>query len=432
MQQTQPRRADLESNTSLQYDSFQSIERKPESNAGHGDEPPDGGRVAWTQVLLLHIVFFNTWGVANGYGVFQSYYTSVLGQSGSSVSWIGSIQVFFLFSVGVIAGRLTDAGHFRLTFTAGVLLQLVGIFMTSLGTEYWQIFLSQAVCLGIGNGLTFVPALSVVSQYFKRNRALAVGLAAAGAAVGGLVYPVMINQLIFHDKFGFPWTIRVMGFIMLATYMPCIILFKPRHPPRKTGPWIDTSAFKELPFIFFTISMFLNFWGLYFAFFYLGTYARDQIGFAEPINLLLVLNGIGVVGRILPNFIADRWTGLLNLLIPLSFAAGVLVFGWIAVESEAGLYIFAAIYGLIAAALQALFPTVATTMTPEPNRTGTRVGMILSFVSLANLSGPAICGALIQANGGSYIGAQIFAGSSIMLGALMAVAARVAKGGRSN
>ncbi|KAI1866685.1 uncharacterized protein JN550_007538 [Neoarthrinium moseri] len=393
------------------------------------DGPPDGGAVAWTQVLLMHIVFFNTWGVANGYGVFQTYYTQALGQSESAISWIGSVQVFFLFSIGVGAGRLADAGYFRVTFTLGVFLQVFGIFMASLSTVYWQIILSQAVCLGIGNGLAFTPALAVTSQYFQKYRAAAVGISAAGAAVGGLVYPVLINRLIFHDNFGFPWTMRVMGFIMLATYVPCLILFKPRLPPRKTGPWIDTSAFTELPFVFFTFSMFFNFWGLYFAFFYLGTFARDQIGVTEPINLVMILNGVGIIGRILPTLIADRWTGLLNIVIPLSFSASILVYCWAAISSESGLYAFAVIYGLIAASLQALLPATCTTMTPEPSKTGTRVGMILGFISLANVTGPALCGALIQRQSGSYLGAQAFSASSILLGAFMAVAARVAKTG---
>ncbi|KAI1850332.1 hypothetical protein JX266_004190 [Neoarthrinium moseri] len=393
------------------------------------DGPPDGGAVAWTQVLLMHIVFFNTWGVANGYGVFQTYYTQALGQSESAISWIGSVQVFFLFSIGVGAGRLADAGYFRVTFTLGVFLQVFGIFMASLSTVYWQIILSQAVCLGIGNGLAFTPALAVMSQYFQKYRAAAVGISAAGAAVGGLVYPVLINRLIFHDNFGFPWTMRVMGFIMLATYVPCLILFKPRLPPRKTGPWIDTSAFTELPFVFFTFSMLFNFWGLYFAFFYLGTFARDQIGVTEPINLVMILNGVGIIGRILPTLIADRWTGLLNIVIPLSFSASILVYCWAAISSEPGLYAFAVIYGLIAAALQALLPATCTTMTPEPSKTGTRVGMILGFVSLANVTGPALCGALIQRQSGSYLGAQAFSASSILLGAFMAIAARVAKTG---
>ncbi|EHK24142.1 uncharacterized protein TRIVIDRAFT_67765 [Trichoderma virens Gv29-8] len=418
----------VEPDANVSYDTDQSapgsqeLENKP-------NDPPDGGFTAWIHVLLMHIIFFNTWGVANGYGVFQEYYTQTLGQSQSSISWIGSVQVFFLFSIGAFAGRLTDLGYFRITFTCGVLLQLLGIFMTSLCTAYWQIFLAQSVCLGIGNGLTFCPAIAVLSQYFNKYRAFAVGLSAAGAAVGGLVYPVLINQLIFHHNFGFPWTLRIMGFIMLATYIPCLIWFKPRLPPRKTGGWTDTSAFSDVPFLFFSLSMFLNFWGLYFAFFYLGTFSRDKIGTKEPIDLLMVLNGVGIVGRVLPTIVADKWAGMLNMLIPMSFAASLLVFCWAAVSSTAGLYAFAIVYGLIAASLQALFPAVATTMTPDPSRTGTRVGMILGFVSFSTLTGPAICGAIIERQNGSYLGAQMFAASCILLGALMALAARIAKAG---
>ncbi|KAH6884920.1 major facilitator superfamily domain-containing protein [Thelonectria olida] len=417
-------RSDDDPSVSLEQSILQIEQQSPPPQP---NEAPDGGLVAWVQVFLAHIVFFNTWGVANGYGIFQQYYTQTLGESESSISWIGSVQVFFLFLVGVPAGRLTDGGHFRLIFTCGVFLQVLGIFMASLSKTYWQIFLAQAVCVGIGNGCAFCPALAALSQYFNKYRAFAVGLAAAGGAVGGLVYPVLINWLIFKDGFGFPWTLRVMGFLMLATYVPCLVWLKPRLPPRTSGPWIDWSAFHELPFVFFSMSMFLNFWGLYFAFFYLGTFARDQIGIAEPIYLLMILNGVGVIGRIVPNIIGDKWTGTLNMLIPLSFAASLLVYCWAAIESKAGLFAFAVIYGLIAAALQALFPAVATTMTPDPSRTGTRVGMILGLVSFANLTGPAICGALVNEEHGSYLGAQLFAASSILLGAIMALAVRIVK-----
>lgn len=390
---------------------------------------PDGGRVAWLHALLTHIVFFNTWGVSNGYGIFQQYYTQHLPQSASSISWIGSFQVFLLFFVGIAAGRLTDAGYFRTTFACGVFLQVFGLFMTSLCTSYWEVFLAQAVCLGLGNGCTFCPAVAVLSQYFSKNRAFAIGLAAAGAAVGGLVYPVIVNWLVLHDILGFPWTLRVMGFIMLGTYIPCLIWFKPRRPPQTSGPWIDTTAFANLPFVLFSASMFLNFWGLYFTFFYLGTFARDQAGIEEPIYLLMVLNGVGIVGRIAPSIVADRYTGVLNILIPLSFAAALLMYCWAAVDSSGGLYAFAVIYGLVAAALQALFPAAATSMVPDPNKTGTQMGMVLGATSFASLTGPAICGAIIRRQEGSYLGAQMFAASSIVLGAIMALAARVAKTG---
>lgn len=391
--------------------------------------PPDGGIQAWTHVALLHIVFFNTWGVSNSFGIFQQFYASeyLPGQLPSSISWIGSVQTACLFALGVFSGRASDAGYFKHVFFAGVFLQVFGVMMTSLGHTYWQLFLTQGVCHGIGNGLTFVPALSITSTYFRTRRAIAVSLGATGAAFGGLIYPVLVQQLL--PTRGFAWTLRVMGFLMLATYTPCLIWFSPRLPPRKTGPLIDATAFKEAPFMFFAASFFFCFWGVYTVFFYISTFARDQIHLANPGNLVIVLNGAGVVGRILPGIIADRWTGMLNLLTLLCLAGSLLVYLWSQVRSASGLYVFVVVYGLVAHAVQSLYPTIGTTMTPDLNKTGTRTGMITSVVSVAVLTGPAISGALVQLDDGGYFYAQMFAGTSICASAVCIVGARVARGG---
>lgn len=401
--------------------------------------PPDGGLEAWTQVLCMHFTFFNSWGVNNSFSIFQQLYTSTLPESASNISWIGSVQTSLLFFMGVFAGRATDAGYFRAVYATGVFLQLLGIFMLSLSQNYWQIFLTQAVCMGLGNGLTFSPGLSVMSSYFMRHRSLAVGLASAGAPTGGMVYPVLIDRLLYKHNIGFGWTVRAAGLVMLVTQVLGLVLYRPRYKAllqqqpqlgqSAKSPFVDWDAFKEKPFVFFTIAKFLNFWGLYFVFFYLGTYARDRLGMSSTLNLILVLNGVGVIGRIVPSIISDRITGRLNMVTPISVAAAVLVFAWMAVNSVAGLYVFTVFYGLVGGAAQSLFPATATTMTPNVRRTGTRLGMILSVVGFATLTGPAIEGALIQQKGGSYIGAQAFAASVIMLGAVFLAACRVAKTG---
>ncbi|BCS25020.1 uncharacterized protein APUU_41464S [Aspergillus puulaauensis] len=392
--------------------------------------PPDGGSIAWTQVFCMHFVFFNSWGVSNSFSVFQQLYTSTLPQSSSEIAWIGSVQVSLLFFLGALAGRATDAGYFRLVYTVGAFLQVLGLFMLSLCKTYWQIFLAQAVCMGLGNGLTFSPALSVMSSYFSRHRAVAVGLAAAGAATGGLVYPVLIDRLLYIHQVGFGWTVRAAGLVMLVTEIPGLILLRPRFTTRApTGPLIDWSAFKEPPFVFFAISMFLNFWGLYFAFFYLGNFARDRLGVESTLEFILILNGVGIVGRVVPSLIGDQVTGKLNILIPISLASAIVIYAWIAVTDPSGLYAFTVVYGLVGGAAQSLFPATATTMTPDVRRTGTRLGMILSIVGFATLTGPTIEGELISRMGGSYTGAQAFAGSSILLGCFFAVAPRVAKSG---
>lgn len=151
--------------------------------------------------------------------------------------------------------------------------------------------------------------------------------------------------------------------------------------------------------------MFLNFWGLYFAFFYLGTFARDRLAVTNTQDLILVLNGVGVIGRIGPSIIGDKYTGKLNILIPLSVASAIVILTWTAVSSFGGLYAFTVVYGLVGGAAQSLFPATATTMTPDIKRTGTRLRMIFSIAGFATLTGPAIEGALIARNGGRYIGA---------------------------
>lgn len=243
---------------------------------------------------------------------------------------------------------------------------------------------------------------------------------------------MLIDQLLYSQQIGFGWTIRAAGLLMLVTQIVALVLFQPRLPPRRTGPIVEWSAFSEPPFLFFTTSMFLNFWGLYFAFFYLGTFARDRLGLTtntDTQSLILVLNGVGIIGRTVPNIIGDRWTGNLNILIPISLSSSIVILAWTAVTSVAGLYAFTVVYGLVGGAAQSLFPATATTMTPDIKRTGTRLGMILSIVGFATVTGPAIEGALIARDGGRYRGAQVFAGVCIVLGAVAAGAARVAKVG---
>ena len=83
-------------------DSFQ-IEQG-ETSSIH--EVPDGGLEAWMQVAGAFFQFFNTWGLINAFGTFQTYYQSAFPeQSASNISWIGSIDAFLLLSAGVITGR---------------------------------------------------------------------------------------------------------------------------------------------------------------------------------------------------------------------------------------------------------------------------------------------------------------------------------------
>lgn len=391
--------------------------------------PPDGGFEAWTQVLMTHLVVVNTWGYINSFGVFQTYYVEALHHPPSDISWVGSVQIFLLFFIGSFSGRATDYGLFRLTLLVGSIFQLVGVFMTSLSTEYWQVFLAQGICTGLGNGLVFCPTLSLLSTYFNKKRSLAIGIGASGSATGGLVFPVIVQQLL--PKIGFPWTVRTIGFLMLAIHAVTLAFSKPRLPPRKSGALVEWTAFKEPPYTLFSTGMFLVFLGLYPAFYYVGSFGRNILGIteADSINYLLILNGIGLVGRIVPAHFADRYFGPLNTLIPFVFVSGLLLYCWAAVNSKGGLGGFVVVYGIFAAGIQSLFPATLSSLTTDLKKAGVRMGMVFSVISFACLTGPPIAGALIQRDDGNYLYAQIFVGTVLMAGCATLAVSRVVKQG---
>lgn len=391
--------------------------------------PPDGGVKAWLQATCGHLTVMASWGLINSFGVFQTYYVSALGRPPSDIAWIGSFQVFLTFFIGTFTGRLTDAGYFRSVYLLGSFLTVFGLMMASLSTQYYQLFLAQGVLVGLGNGCLFCPMLALTSTYFSTKRSLAIGFAACGSATGGLIFPAMVQQLL--PAVGFPWTMRALGFIVLISLIFCNVFARQRLPPRRNGAIVEWGAFKEATYVLFAIGMFLNFWGVYFAFFYIGSFARNIIGlsYEDSINLILVLNGLGYLGRLLPNHIADRWTGPLNIMIPVTFTSSLIMYCMIAVTSDTGLYVWAVFYGILGAAIQSLFPATLSSLTTDLKKAGVRMGMIFTIVSFAVLSGPPIAGVLITSLNGRYLGAQLFSATSMLAAGCVLSAARVAKSG---
>lgn len=235
------------------------------------DKPPNGGLVAWLQAFGGHLVVFNVWGYTNSYGIFQAYYTSSLSLPASTVSWVGSIQLLLIFLIGTFSGRAFDAGYHRALFWTGCTLQLVGIFMTSICTKYWQLLLAQGICQGLGDGLLFCPIVALISTYFTTKRSLAIASAACGAATGGIIFPLIAQQLL--PKVGFAWTVRTMGLVVLVNSAIILAVARTRLPPRRTSQLIDLASFKELPYSLYAISMFFTLWATYFSFSYVRSHS---------------------------------------------------------------------------------------------------------------------------------------------------------------
>ncbi|KAJ4982690.1 major facilitator superfamily transporter [Stagonosporopsis vannaccii] len=386
--------------------------------------PPNGGGRAWMQVFCAWLGILNTWGFVNAFGAFQTYYTSVLPESPSAISWIGSIQACLMFAVGTVSGYALDAGFFRSTIVVGMSLQLLGIFTMSAASTYWQLVLTHGVCTGLGGGIFFVPVMGLVSTYFTKKRGLALGIVTTGTSAGGLIYPFVVQQLI--NRVGFGWTVRVLGFMNLASLAVVAAFMKPRLAPGSRRPLVDKAAFRDVPYMLHALGLCLLMPPVYFVFYYVASYAREELsmGYTASLNLVIILNGIGVPARIIPGYISDRYIGVLNTLVLCLLANVVVLWCWLLVTSIPGYYAYIAVYGISAASFQSLFSTTIAAYCHDMTKIGTRLGMAFTAMGVATLVGGPISGALLK-GGGSYIAPICWNAALMICGTGMVIAARV-------
>jgi hypothetical protein len=166
----------------------------------------------------------------------------------------------------------------------------------------------------------------------------------------------------------------------------------------------------------------------------IGIFGRTVLDFSRTQSLLvlIVMNGVGLIGRIVPALLADRYLGILNTLVPMVGISGVMILGWAGVSSSGGLFGWAVIYGIVANATQSLFPAaVGDLSTDDPTRVGTKVGMVLGVVSIGCLTGPPIGGQLVALKDGDFLYAQLFGGFTLLGGSAMYLLAAIALRTRS-
>ncbi|EAT92589.2 hypothetical protein SNOG_01094 [Parastagonospora nodorum SN15] len=362
------------------------------------------------------------------YGAFQAYYRNTLlrNETPSAISWIGTVQAWLLIFIGVMSGPLFDLGYFRSMLIVGNFLVVFGIMMLSLSTTYWQVFLSQGLCMGLGAGLLYIPSLALVGVWFDKKRALALGIVMSGIAVGGVIYIIMFDRL--TKSAGFPWAMRAIGFVALVAAclsIPALLSgSKMLATKRKARALFDKSALHERLFLIFTACSFFTFLGYMVPYFYIPTYARERLGSSDSLSLYMLVFAIAgsFFGRLTSGVIA-HFAGAIVTWILCVFASGVLALSWISIEKESTFIAFSILWGFFSAALVTVPSAAFANITPDLSRLGTRLGMSWSVSSIASLIGAPIAGALLKKKDGrtDFIGVQVWSAVCLMLGTMWLV-----------
>ncbi|KAG2154110.1 major facilitator superfamily domain-containing protein [Suillus clintonianus] len=341
-------------------------------------------------------------------------------------AWIGSTQSALSYLTSLASGRMFDLGYFKIPFYIASCTLVACTFITAECTQFWQFFLTQGIGIGLCSGTMFAPAIVIVSQWFSKRRGLAMAISAVGTPLGSIVFPVAAQNLI--PSIGFKWTVRVFGFIIIATLGTANILMKRRLPPVNVrGGLFNLKAFRNRAYTMYCMSGIMIVLGLYTELTYISVSAV-AIGVSKDFSfyILAIANAASTL-RVSLGLIADK-IGALNTMAVLTALAGIMTIAWPFAKNESQLIAITAFYGFSTGAYVTLSSIPAVAM-GKMDDAGRRVGMFLSLIGLGGIAGPPISGAISTATGG-FAAAGYYAGGSIIFGVLLLLVARYLHLGR--
>ncbi|KAJ6470657.1 major facilitator superfamily domain-containing protein [Mycena vitilis] len=357
---------------------------------------PDAGITAWMTVAGAWLVLFSTFGYLYSFGVYENYYVLeyLTNHSPSSIAWIGSFQLMMPFALGVVSGKLFDNGHFHLVQIVGGVLFTFSLFMLSLAKpfQYYQIFLSQGLGVGIGTGLIFVPAVSITSHHFAKRRSLATGVVLSGISAGSTIFPIMLNQLI--PKLGFAGAVRASGYLVAACLVVGNAMMRTRPRPARAVPDIK-SFFSEGAYLFAIAGTLLSTAGVYMPVIYMQLFAvQHSVGSDLAFYSIAIMNGAGAFGRVAATYFADIY-GPFHLHVGTTLATAATIWAVLGIHNSASLVVVSVLYGIFSGAWLALSIACLASLARNADEVGARTGIALALGSFGVLGSAPIQGALL-------------------------------------
>ena len=153
----------------------------------------------------------------------------------------GAFSFGFLVSAicAPLIGRLIDRHGPRAVIEAGVLMTAAGLLAATRIASPWQLYATLGVLVGGGaNCMTFTVQSLYLPNWFVRRRALAIGIAFAGAGVSALVMMPWLQAII--SRAGWRASCWTLAILILVVLLPINLLV--RHRPADLGLRPDGDA----------------------------------------------------------------------------------------------------------------------------------------------------------------------------------------------
>ncbi|KAE8381471.1 MFS monocarboxylate transporter [Aspergillus bertholletiae] len=402
---------------------------RPVTASESAEEYPEGGMKGWLCVLGSFMGLVGSLGLVNSIGTFQAYLeTHQLDAYGSGkTGWIFGVFTCLTFFCGIQVGPFFDARGPRLLLFMGSILVMAMMICIGFCKEYWEFMLTVGIAGGIGTSLVFTPAISAVGHFFYIKRGLATGIAASGGSIGGVIFPLALNDL--FDRIGFAWATRVVALICLVCLATACLLVSSRlatKPFSKENILPDFRIFQEPKFLLTTLSVFFIEWGLFVPITYISSYALDQgISTRLSYQLLAILNAGSFFGRLLPGYLADRLGRFNTLIITVALCLLCNACLWMpAGDNVALLIVYCCVFGFSSGSNISLTP-VCIGQLCKTEHYGRYYATAYTVVSIGTLTGVPIAGEILLRCNGLYWGLILFTICCYVAGLVCAIAVKI-------
>ncbi len=167
-------------------------------------------------------------GILASFSVFNIALLETFPWSRAVTGSIASVNGFFYSASSPLVGWLYDRLGPRILMPCGALLIGAGLLLSGASANLWHFYLSYGLLVGLGIGCVgFVSSTALLSHWFRRRRATAMGFATMGLGIGILLVPA-VQALIGQQ--GWPTAFVVLGVVVLATVAPLNAVFQRRRP----------------------------------------------------------------------------------------------------------------------------------------------------------------------------------------------------------
>jgi MFS family permease len=167
---------------------------------------------------------------------FPLFYPPILSEFGwtrAATAGVYSLNLLVSAAAAPLVGHLIDRFGPRLVMPIGAIVFALGLVGSSRISALWHFYLFLGVFAALGfSACQIVPNTAIISNWFTRNRATALGIIAAGVGVGRLTLFPVLQSII--STYGWRTAYVVLACALAFVVAPLIVVFQ-RHKPADKG-----------------------------------------------------------------------------------------------------------------------------------------------------------------------------------------------------